>query len=143
MDNDTVLKAQKTVQKLLENDPFSQWMGIKVDSVGEGTCTLSCKVTEPMLNGYSVAHGGILFSLADTALAFSAATFGQVALVIGHSISFTNPAELYNNVFAKATIVHQSHKLFTGTVQITNDRNQLLAVTKGSLYKKSTQISLP
>ena len=143
MDDEAVPKAKKIVKKLLNNDPFSQWMGIEVVSVGKGACTLSCKVTEPMLNGYSVTHGGILFSLADTALAFSAATFGQIALVIDHSVSFTKPAELHNIVFAEAIVVHQSHKLLTGTVQILNDRNQLLAISKGSLYKKNDEITLP
>lgn len=143
MDSEAVPKAQSIIKKLLDNDPFSQWMGVDVVSVGEGTCTLSCKVSESMLNGYRVTHGGVLFSLADTALAFSAATFGQIALVVDHSISFTNPAGLHDKVFAEATVVHQSHKLLTGTVQVMNDRNQLLAVTKGSLYKKSGEIEIP
>ncbi|TVR16943.1 MAG: hotdog fold thioesterase [Balneolaceae bacterium] len=143
MDNEAAKKAQTIVKKLLENDSFSQWMGVDVVSVGEGSCKISCEVSEPMLNGYRVTHGGILFSLADTALAFSAATFGQIAPVVEHSISFTKTAVLYDILFAEATVVHQSHKLFTGTVQIMNGRNQLLAITKGSLYKKSDEITFP
>ncbi len=134
--------AAQLINYLLKNDSFSQWMGIKVMEADDGYCKLSCRITDHMLNGYGVTHGGILFSLADTALAFAAASSGRVSLVVDHSISFTNSSKQSELITAEASIEHQSHKLSVGTVKISDKTGRTLCVTKGTIYKKTESIDI-
>ena len=72
--------AQRIVSKMMENDRFSEWLGIEIEEVKEGYCRLSMTVREEMLNGFGIAHGGIVFSLADSALAFASNSRNQKSL---------------------------------------------------------------
>ena len=64
-------KALEIANKMYEQDAFSQWLGIDIEDVTEGYCKLKMSVRKEMLNGFQIAHGGIAYSLADTALAFA------------------------------------------------------------------------
>ena len=63
--------AKKVVDKMINEDAFSQWLGIKVLEISEGFCKLQIQVRDEMTNGFSIAHGGISYSLLfDSCLAF-------------------------------------------------------------------------
>lgn len=131
----------KIVHHLLENDPFSQWMGIEVLDVREGFCKVRCSVRNEMLNGFEVTHGGILFSLADTALAFSAATYGRVALALDNSISYTKKSSVGNQLVATSKCINLSHKTGVFECRITNSSDELLAIMKATVYRTSKEIT--
>ncbi|MFU8812845.1 MAG: PaaI family thioesterase [Balneolaceae bacterium] len=121
--------------QLLDNDPFSQWMGIDLVDADEGRCRVACTVRDEMTNGYHVAHGGILFSLADTALAFAAATLGKPALAIDHSISFLKKCEPGDRLTASATCVSSTRKTGVFSVDVTNQHGEKVAFMKGTVYR--------
>jgi acyl-CoA thioesterase len=127
---------------MLENDAFSQWLGIRLLNVTEGSCTLQCTLSDKMLNGYDIAHGGILFSLADSAIAFASASFGRLTVAIDHSISFTKEAVLEDTLTAKAETISMRFKIGVIRVEITNQHNELVAVVKGTVYRKSEKFEL-
>ncbi len=131
---------EKIVQQMLNSDPFSQWMGIKVLEVREGFCKAGMTVRKEMQNGYGVTHGGILFSLADSALAFASATFGTVSFGIDHSISFTKKTNTGDELIAEATCIFRGSR--TGVIQviIINDKKQKVAVLKGTIYRSEEKI---
>ena len=58
-------------QKMFQEDAFSQWMGMEVTSSKEGFSVVELTVRKEMTNGFKIAHGGITYSLADSALAFA------------------------------------------------------------------------
>lgn len=128
---------QQIVQKLINNDPFSQWLGIKIMAADKGTCRLECIINKKMLNGYKVTHGGIVFSLADTALAFAVATLGRVSLAIDHSISFIKQTSEGDKITAEAQVMHSSFKTGVVSVKIMNSSGELIAFSKGTVYRKS------
>ena len=74
---------------MISGDAFSQWLGIEVLKISEGKCTLQMIVRDEMTNGFNIAHGGIAYSLADSALAFAANSDGIQSLSIETSISHT------------------------------------------------------
>ena len=74
---------------MMANDFFSQWLGIQVLEVKEGACKLQMTVRKDMLNGFGIAHGGITYSFADSALAFASNSHGQKSVSIETSISHT------------------------------------------------------
>ena len=123
------------VNHLLTADPLSQWMGIEVIKAKKGFCSIQCTVTYQMLNGYGVAHGGIIFSIADTALAFSAATFGRTALALDNSISFTRKAELGDVLTAQAEAINMTTRTGLFNVRVINQRAEIVSVMKGTVYR--------
>ena len=126
---------RELVENLLKKDPFSQWMEIEILEATTGTCTVQCTVNNEMLNGYEVAHGGILFSLADTALAFSAATLGRTALALDNSISFTKKARLGDILIAESSAVNTTYRTGLFDVRIRNQDNETVAFMKGTVYR--------
>lgn len=131
----------KIVRGLLKKDPFSQWMGIEVVDADRGICTVRCQVTEQMLNGFRVVHGGIIFSLADTALAFSAATAGRVALALNNSISYTKKALLGDTLTARSEAVNLTFRTGLFDIKVMNQSSDIIAVMKGTVYR--TKDTLP
>ncbi|MCG2588155.1 PaaI family thioesterase [Rhodohalobacter sulfatireducens] len=129
----------KIVNHMLENDAFSQWLGIELIEVQEGACILQCTLKHQMLNGYSIVHGGIIFSLADSAIAFASASFGRLTVAIDHSISFTKEAVLGDTLTAKAETISMRFKTGVIRVEITNQHNELVALVKGTVYRKSEE----
>src|SRR3982750_2317400 len=81
--------AQKVVSKMYDSDWFSQWLGIERVKVEPGSCVLKMKVRKEMLNGFGIAHGGITYSLADSALAFASNSHGRMSVSVETSISHT------------------------------------------------------
>lgn len=129
--------AYEIVRNLLENDPFSRWMGIRIEEAGDGYCRISCRVKANMLNGFKIAHGGIIFSLADTALAFAAATSGQPALALDHSVTFTRKAESGEVLTATANKVNLTRKTGLYLAEVRNGTGEIVAVLKGTVYRPS------
>src|SRR5688572_16269706 len=81
-------KAKTIVDKMFEEDKFSQWLSIERLMVEEGHCVLRMKIRKEMLNGLGIAHGGICFSFADSALAFASNAYGRLSVALDCSISF-------------------------------------------------------
>ncbi|CAN5144549.1 hydroxyphenylacetyl-CoA thioesterase PaaI [soil metagenome] len=127
---------------LLSKDPFSLWMGIEVLEADLGYCKVGCTITHEMCNGFGVTHGGILFSLADTALAFSAATYGRVALAIDNSISFMQKTTAGNKITASSRVLHQSHKIAVFNINISKESEEVIAYMKGTVYRTSKEIEI-
>ena len=83
--NDTLPK--KVTDVMLQNDAFSKWLGIDRVFDGTGSSVIKMVVRKEMLNGFSIAHGGIAYSIADTTLAFAANSNGYQSFSIETSIS--------------------------------------------------------
>ena len=77
----------KIINTMMANDFFSQWLGIKILELKPGSCILTIIVRKDMLNGFGIAHGGITYSLADSALAFASNSKGRKSVSIETSIS--------------------------------------------------------
>lgn len=128
-------RAQNVVNHMLANDAFSRWLGIAILELKEGYCKLKMTMRQDMTNGFNIAHGGISYSLADSALAFAANARGDHALSIETSIAHTRPTHVGDTLFAEA--VEKSHTKRFGIyeVQITNQQNDLIALFKGTVYR--------
>lgn len=99
------------VDHMMANDAFSRWLSIDVKHVSAGSCTLELRVREQMTNGFHVAHGGISYSLADSALAFAANAHGEHAMSIECHMSYLKAVKPEDVLVATATEVHRSKRL--------------------------------
>lgn len=129
------MKGRDVVNYMMENDAFSQWLGINVLEVGEGSAVLEFKVKPEMLNGFYILHGGISYSVADSALAFAANSHGIQSVSIETSISHTKPVKLGEKITAIASELSLSKKIGIYNVELINEKNQKIALFKGTVYR--------
>jgi acyl-CoA thioesterase len=129
--------ARKVIDKMFNNDLFSQWLGIKIMEVNEGSCTLQMKVRKEMTNGFAIAHGGITYSLADSALAFASNSHGRKSLSIETSISHTFSLKENDVITAVAEEISLSEKIGIYSIIIRNSENKIVALFKGTVYRTS------
>jgi acyl-CoA thioesterase len=80
--------AERVVARMLEHDEFSRWLGLEVTQLAPNAATVRMTVRPEMVNGFGVCHGGIAFSLADSALAFASNTHGRLTVSIENSIRY-------------------------------------------------------
>ena len=121
--------------KMYANDAFSKWLGIEILKVGEGSCEVKMKVRKEMLNGFAIAHGGITYSLADSALAFASNSHGRKAVSVETSISHTQTVYEGDELIAVAKEEHISNKIAVYQIEVTNQEGKKVALFKGTVYR--------
>ncbi|MEC8459203.1 MAG: hotdog fold thioesterase [Bacteroidota bacterium] len=130
-------KAQQIVKHMMKNDAFSQWLGIQVVSSTVESAVLEMTVREEMTNGFNIAHGGITYSLADSALAFASNGGGKQSLSIETSIHHIEKVLAGDVIRARASLVSETHKTAIYQIDITNTSDKRVAWFKGTVYRTS------
>jgi acyl-CoA thioesterase len=127
--------ATRVVSRMYNNDPFSKWLGIERVEDGAGKSTLRMTVRQEMLNGFSVAHGGITYSLADSALAFAANGHGIQSMSIETGISHTKKVMEGDVLTTSTKEISLTTRLGIYQIDITNQNNEIVALFKGTVYR--------
>ena len=127
--------AEQVVGGMMEKDEFSRWLGIEVVRVAPNASTTRMKVRPEMVNGFGVAHGGIAYSLADSALAFASNTHGKVTVAIDNSIAYPAAVNVGDVLTAVAELESSTKKLAFLRVTVTNQSGVTVAVFRGTVYK--------
>lgn len=130
-------KANAIVNKMLAEDKFSQWLGIEKVLVEEGHCILRMKIREEMVNGFGISHGGIAFSLADSALAFASNAYGRLSVALECSISFAISVKVGDELTCEARELSITNKTATYHIEIENQKKEKVAFFKGTVYRTS------
>ena len=130
---------EKVFKKMYDNDAFSQWLGIEVVEAKDGYCELKMPVRKEMLNGFQIAHGGIAYSLADSALAFASNSHGRKSLSVETSISHTVSVKEGDVLTANTEELSLSDKIGVYHITITNQDNQEVAYFKGTVYRTTKE----
>ena len=136
-----MLEPRAIVKKMYDNDDFSQWLGIEILEVGEGHCTIKMTVRQEMTNGFDVAHGGISYSLADSAFAFASNSRGRHSVSVETSISHTRPVFVGDELTAVASEKNISQRLGIYEVVVRNQEGKNVALFKGTVFRKDTEWS--
>jgi acyl-CoA thioesterase len=129
----------KIVNTMMEGDFFSQWLGIKILELKQGSCKLTLTVRKDMLNGFGIAHGGITYSLADSALAFASNSKGRKSVSIETSISHLVSLKENDELIAEAFCETETEKLghYKVNLFLKSDPTKIVALFKGIVYKTS------
>jgi acyl-CoA thioesterase len=125
---------KEIVDHMMNDDSFSKWMGVKIDTIDNGICVLRATIKEEMLNGFRIAHGGISYSLADSALAFASNSRGVQCVSIETSISHVKKVFQGDVLIARASEVHRGKTTGIYNVEIVNQNNLLVALFKGTVF---------
>ena len=130
-------KAKSIVSDMFDNDAFSQWLGIETLVVKSGYCELKMVVRPEMLNGFKIAHGGITYSFADSALAFASNSQGQKAVSIETSISHLKAVYADDILIAKVVEKSLQNRIAIYEVNVFNQSDEMVALFRGTVYRKS------
>lgn len=128
---------REIVGLMMENDTFSKWMNVEVLEIAEGTCTLQMKVTSGMLNGFYITHGGISYSLSDSALAFASNSKGSKCVSIETSISHLRPTKEGDTLKAVAVEKHRGRTIGIYEITVFNQDEKVVALFKGTVHISS------
>lgn len=132
------MKPKAIVDKMMDKDAFSRWLGIEIIKIEEGYSLLSMKVSGEMLNGFSIAHGGISYSLADSALAFAANSRGIQSVSIETQISHLKPCKEGDNIVAEAKEISLSSKFARYLITIKREEEKI-AVFYGTVFRTGNE----
>ncbi len=126
---------KKVTDLMMQNDAFSNWLGIKRLNDAKGASVVQMVVRSEMLNGFHILHGGITFSLADSALAFAANSHGTQCLSIENSVHYHAPAKEGDVLTASSKEVSKSNSIAVYEVEVKNQNEEKIASLKGTVYR--------
>jgi acyl-CoA thioesterase len=126
--------AERVVQGMLASDRYSAWLGIEPLVIAPGRSVLRMTVRDDMVNGFGIAHGGITFSLADSALAFATNTGGTVSLALDCSISYPAAARVGDVLTATAEVQSRSSRIAFCDVTVRKADGSVVGHFRGTVY---------
>ncbi len=116
---------------MLETDRNARAMGMTISNVVPGSAVVAITVRPEMLNGHAICHGGIIFMLADTAMAFASNAYGPVAVAAGASIEYLRPAKVGDRLNAVAIEAHRAGRNAIYDVSVTGTDGSVNAIFRG------------
>ncbi|MBY0482233.1 MAG: hydroxyphenylacetyl-CoA thioesterase PaaI [Chitinophagaceae bacterium] len=132
--------AKSVVNEVLKNDLFSQWLGIKILEIREGYCRIEMTVRSEMINGLGIVHGGICFSLADSAFAFACNNRNNLSVALDTSINFLKAVHVADTLTAEVREIHNGRSTGLYQISITNQQKETVALFKGTCFRTGKKI---
>lgn len=129
------LSTQETVpasaDRLLANDPTTQALGIRVAEVRPGYARLDMTVRPDMLNGHGTCHGGMIFTLADSAFAYASNAHNALSVAQSCDIEFVDPAREGELLVAVCAERHRRGRTGIYDVSVTAGEGRAIAFFHG------------
>ena len=131
---------KQVVDHMMQHDLFSQWLGIEVLEVKEGYSKIKMTVRSEMINGFGIVHGGIAFSLADSAFAFACNNRNVLSVALDTAINFLKPVHVEDLLTAEAKELHNGKSTGLYHITITNQHEHVVAVFKGTCFRTNKKL---
>jgi acyl-CoA thioesterase len=126
---------EAVVSHMMENDFFSQWMGVELLEVKEGYSKIKMTIRKEMVNGFGIVHGGIPFSLADSAFAFACNNRNNLSVALDVTITFTKAVNIGDVLTAEAKEFHNGRSTGVYLIHVTNQKDEQVALFKGTCFR--------
>jgi acyl-CoA thioesterase len=123
--------AEACAEEMWSTDLTSQRLGMRIEHIAPGEATLSMEITDFMLNGHGLAHGGFVFALADSAFAFACNGYNQRTVAHQAAITYMAPGRLGDRLTAVARELFRGKRDGIYDVHVTNDRGERVAEFRG------------
>jgi acyl-CoA thioesterase len=131
--------AERVVSAMMTKDGFSSWLGIEIVNVRPRGATVRMTVRKDMVNGFGVCHGGVTYSLADSALAFASNTHGRVTVSIENTITYPKGVAVGDVLTATADEESASNRLAFYRVKVTTASDDVVALFTGTVYRTNQE----
>lgn len=129
-------KFHGQIFETLEQEPFAQFLGIKLTEIGEGTATAELDIQDHMLNSHGTVHGAIIFALADYVFAAACNSYGKTSVGLSTTVNFMAPAMKGSRLKATAAEERRNHRTGWYHIQVESDR-ELIATMEALCYRKN------
>ena len=127
--------AKRVVDQMMNEDLFSQWLGINLLEIREGYSKIQLTLRNEMLNGFGVIHGGIAFSLADSAFAFACNNRNNLSMALDTNITFTKATKPGDVLTAEAKELHNGRSTGLYLITVLNQNGEQVALFKGTCFR--------
>lgn len=127
--------ATDSARAMFDRDQASQGFGMQVLEVRPGYARLSMRVRTDMVNGHQLCHGGLIFTLADSAFAFACNTYNVITVAAGAAVDFLAPARLDDELTATAEERSRGKRTGVYDVTVRNQKNECVALFRGRSYQ--------
>ena len=124
-------RARQCAKVMYSNDRSSKALGIEVEVTEPGVAVASMTVSDDMLNGFDVIHGGLTFTLADTAFAFACNSYDDQTFAASAQVEFLRPAVLGDVLTATAKEDYRGRRNGYHSVEVRNQRDEVVAIFRG------------
>ena len=131
---------QQVVNHMMQHDAFSNLLGMKVLDVKEGYSLVQMNVTKEMVNGFGIAHGGIAFSLADSAFAFACNNRNNLSVALDVTITFMKAVNVDDILTAEAKEIHNGRSTGVYLITIINQKNEQVGLFKGTCFRTGKEL---
>jgi acyl-CoA thioesterase len=132
--------ANKVVSHMMQHDLFSKWLGIEVKEIKEGYSKIQMTVRNEMINGFGIVHGGVAFSLADSAFAFACNNRNVLSVALDTAINFLKPVHVGDVLNAEAKELHNGKSTGLYHITITNQKDHIVAIFKGTCFRTNKKL---
>ena len=134
-DDGAEILAKQVAKEMYDRDRASQALGMIVESIAPGHARLRMAVREDMLNGHDTCHGGLIFTLADSAFAFACNACNRVTVALAAQITFNEPARLGDVLIAEANERSRTRRTGVYDVDVTAEGGRKIALFRGNAYE--------
>ena len=124
---------------MLAADSFSRWLGVTVLKTAIGRSVIRMTVRDEMVNGFGTAHGGIVYSLADSAFAFATNAGGWISVAIDCTVSYPVAVRPGDTLTATAVEESSTNRLGFCAVTVRNQRDEIVGHFRGTVYRTKKQ----
>ncbi len=132
--------AEQVLKHAMQKDLFSQWLGIQIIEIREGYSKIKMTVRKEMMNGLGIVHGGIAFSLSDSAFAFACNSRNNLSVALDTSINFLKPVHVDDELIAEAKEIHNGKSTGLYQVTVTNQHDHIVAIFKGTCFRTGRKL---
>ena len=136
-------QAEAIGRELYARDSASQALGITLEEIGPGYACMKMTVRKDMVNGHDLAHGGLIFTLADSTFAFACNSHNHVTVAQGATIEFLAPGRLGDTLSAEGRERHSSGRTGVYDIAVTNQDGRTIALFRGKSFRLGTHILTP
>jgi acyl-CoA thioesterase len=137
---DAQLLAERVAAEMFSRDRASQALGMRISKVGPGHAELTMKVRADMLNGHATCHGGLIFTLADSAFAFACNSANMMTVASGCIIDFIAPAREDDELTAVGDERSLTGRTGVYDIEVKNQRGETVALFRGKAHRIKGQI---
>jgi len=125
------LRAEKSAAAMWSTDTASQSLGMRIDHIAPGAADLSMVITAAMLNGHGIAHGGYIFTLADSAFAFACNSYNNRVVGQHCQVTYLSPGKLGERLTATATETSLTGRSGIYDVTVTGEDGRTVVIFRG------------
>lgn len=132
--------AEAVAEAMWSRDRAARALGMRLDNVAPGRATLSMPVRSDMVNGHHICHGGLIFTLADTAFAYACNAYNRNTVASGCNIDFVAPGKEGDTLQAEAVERSLSGRTGVYDVTVRDSAGRTVALFRGKSYRIAGEV---